>query len=64
MSEHSLFESPEPNPVTLSPCVRNCCLDENDVCCGCKRTISEIVNWNQFTRQEKLAKLEELKTRV
>ena len=26
-----------------SPCVRNCCLDENDVCMGCGRHIDEIL---------------------
>lgn len=28
-----------------SPCVRNCCLDEDDVCMGCFRTIDEIIHW-------------------
>ena len=63
MPAHGLFESSEPNPITLSPCIRNCCLDENDVCCGCKRTLHEIVNWSQYSREEKLAKLDELKNR-
>jgi predicted Fe-S protein YdhL (DUF1289 family) len=29
-----------------SPCVRNCCLDEHDVCVGCGRTLQEIIAWN------------------
>lgn len=43
------------NPIdrALSPCVRNCCLDENDICIGCDRTISEIVGWNEATENEK-----------
>ena len=29
-----------------SPCVRNCCLDEQNVCMGCHRTLEEIVRWS------------------
>jgi len=28
-----------------SPCVRNCCLDENDICMGCFRSLIEITQW-------------------
>ncbi len=28
-----------------SPCVRNCCLNEYDVCLGCFRTLTEIKQW-------------------
>ena len=28
-----------------SPCVRNCCLNNNDVCVGCLRTLEEILMW-------------------
>lgn len=30
-----------------SPCVRNCCLDENDICLGCFRSLKEICDWSQ-----------------
>lgn len=30
-----------------SPCVRNCCLGEDDVCLGCGRSITEITGWHQ-----------------
>ncbi|TAN49630.1 MAG: DUF1289 domain-containing protein [Methylococcaceae bacterium] len=30
-----------------SPCVRNCCLDTNDVCLGCFRALEEITGWHQ-----------------
>jgi predicted Fe-S protein YdhL (DUF1289 family) len=38
----------DPRLPTLpeSPCVRNCCLDEADVCIGCGRHVLEIVAWN------------------
>lgn len=29
----------------LSPCVRNCCLNEQDICMGCFRHLSEITAW-------------------
>lgn len=29
-----------------SPCVRNCCLDEHDICLGCYRSITEITGWS------------------
>ncbi|MEO8002745.1 MAG: DUF1289 domain-containing protein [Arenimonas sp.] len=41
-----------------SPCIRNCCLDENDVCMGCGRHIDEILAWHQapnLRREEILA---------
>lgn len=30
-----------------SPCVRNCCLDQQDCCLGCGRLLSEITEWHQ-----------------
>jgi len=41
------------NSTALSPCVRNCCLDENDVCLGCGRHINEILAWQQSAGEEK-----------
>ncbi|MFZ0467836.1 MAG: DUF1289 domain-containing protein [Thiogranum sp.] len=28
-----------------SPCIRNCCLREDDVCLGCFRSLDEIIAW-------------------
>lgn len=28
-----------------SPCIRNCCLNEDDVCLGCLRHVDEICEW-------------------
>ena len=36
-----------------SPCVRNCCLDENDVCLGCGRTLEDILRWRSATDEER-----------
>ena len=53
--------SPENAPA--SPCVRNCCLDEQDVCLGCKRTLQEILDWHRMTDGEKRQLLAELARR-
>lgn len=37
-----------------SPCVRNCCLDEQDTCLGCGRSIEEIIRWGNASDKEKL----------
>lgn len=29
-----------------SPCVRNCCLDDSDICVGCYRSLAEITRWS------------------
>lgn len=42
---------PPPGPV--SPCVRNCCLDEDNVCLGCGRTLEEIMAWSGATAERK-----------
>ncbi|MDN4500781.1 DUF1289 domain-containing protein [Alteromonadaceae bacterium BrNp21-10] len=41
------------NLAVPSPCIRNCCLDNNDICIGCFRSISEIVGWHTATDDEK-----------
>jgi predicted Fe-S protein YdhL (DUF1289 family) len=43
-----------PRPVP-SPCVRNCCLDHDNVCLGCFRTMKEICAWHDAPDDEKLA---------
>jgi predicted Fe-S protein YdhL (DUF1289 family) len=36
----------EIEPAPQSPCVRNCCLDDDLVCLGCFRSIEEIQEWS------------------
>lgn len=36
-----------------SPCVRNCCLDEKDVCLGCFRTMQEIMEWGDASEKRR-----------
>ncbi|MFB9887361.1 DUF1289 domain-containing protein [Balneatrix alpica] len=48
---------------TLSPCVRNCCLDEQDICLGCGRSLDEIVHWSQMSEEEHRAVLQRCQQR-
>lgn len=51
-----------PEPPLPSPCVRNCCLDENDICLGCFRSLAEITAWSaadNAMRRDILAKARE-----
>ncbi|MCH9698441.1 MAG: DUF1289 domain-containing protein [Gammaproteobacteria bacterium] len=34
-----------PSELLESPCIRNCCLDVDDVCMGCYRSLEEIMQW-------------------
>jgi uncharacterized protein len=36
-----------------SPCIRNCCLNEEDVCVGCFRLLPEIVGWSDADSTER-----------
>ncbi|TXH95648.1 MAG: DUF1289 domain-containing protein [Rheinheimera sp.] len=36
-----------------NPCVRNCCLDQSDICLGCGRHVDEITGWHRATDAEK-----------
>jgi predicted Fe-S protein YdhL (DUF1289 family) len=47
------------NSRSESPCVRNCCLDNNDLCLGCFRYIDEITSWQSYSEQEKRQVLEQ-----
>lgn len=48
---------------TKSPCVRNCCLNKDDVCLGCFRHIEEIVGWKGLSDDGKVKVLECCETR-
>jgi len=36
-----------------SPCIRSCCLDEEDICLGCFRHVEEIMEWSTATPERK-----------
>lgn len=53
----------QPDPLA-SPCIRNCCLDDDDVCMGCGRSLEEIVSWGTASDDEKRAILERSRQRA
>jgi len=36
------------------PCIRQCCLDEDDICMGCYRTFEDMRVWHAASEKEKL----------
>jgi len=46
-----------------SPCVRNCCLDQQDVCIGCFRTLQQIMDWTSLDESQKLDVIKECEQR-
>lgn len=46
-----------------SPCIRNCCLDANDICLGCHRSMEEIMAWSTLSINEQKIVLERAKNR-
>lgn len=47
-------------PTVNSPCVRSCTLNEKEVCLGCGRSLSEILNWHNLNYEEKSKILEKI----
>jgi predicted Fe-S protein YdhL (DUF1289 family) len=39
--------------ANASPCIRQCCLDADDVCLGCFRSLPEIVKWLEVNDVER-----------
>ncbi|WP_074868065.1 DUF1289 domain-containing protein [Atopomonas hussainii] len=56
--------SDTPRPAPASPCVRRCCLDEQEVCLGCGRTLAEIREWSQASNARREQILQDAKRRV
>jgi predicted Fe-S protein YdhL (DUF1289 family) len=51
------------NRPTNSPCIRNCCLDHQDICLGCYRHIDEIINWTKQSPSQQQAILKQCEER-
>jgi predicted Fe-S protein YdhL (DUF1289 family) len=47
-----------------SPCVRTCCLDDDDVCIGCGRSLPEIIAWNEADPSERRSIVERGRQRL
>ena len=49
--------------TTSSPCVRNCCLNDNDTCLGCFRSLEEIKEWGIANYQRRIVILNKAERR-
>ncbi|WP_372872238.1 DUF1289 domain-containing protein [Shewanella sp.] len=47
-----------------TPCVRNCCLNDEDICLGCGRSYQEILDWHQASEAQKHMILDNAKGRL
>jgi predicted Fe-S protein YdhL (DUF1289 family) len=45
MPDRPLPRPPVSVSAVSSPCIRNCCLDDDDICLGCFRSLEEITAW-------------------
>ncbi|WP_076498348.1 DUF1289 domain-containing protein [Shewanella morhuae] len=43
------------NNSHVIPCIRNCCLDQQDICLGCFRHLDEILAWRVMSEAEQQA---------
>jgi len=58
----AMISAPPPDPLA-SPCVRNCCLDDANICMGCGRSLEEIVAWGTASDERKKVILERSRER-
>jgi len=56
--------STTPADPLASPCVRNCCLDDDNICMGCGRALQEIVRWGTASDTDKAAILASSRERL
>src|SRR5690554_3520733 len=47
----------------MTPCTRKCSLS-NNICSGCDRTISEIINWKQYTMPERMEIMNQIQRNI
>lgn len=45
---------------TESPCVRDCCLNEQGICTGCLRSLEQIKEWGQASESRKAAIIKQI----
>jgi len=49
--------------IAQSPCIRNCCLDDDDICLGCFRSMLEITQWGMVNNQQRIIILQNAQKR-
>ncbi|QWF70743.1 DUF1289 domain-containing protein [Methylomonas paludis] len=47
-----------------SPCIAYCCVDDQQICQGCFRSLAEIAAWSAADRQTRLTIVENAKRRA
>jgi predicted Fe-S protein YdhL (DUF1289 family) len=55
--------APANDAMPLSPCIRQCCLDDADECLGCGRTLDEIKAWHSADAEGRDAILKNARAR-
>jgi uncharacterized protein len=50
-------------PSIDKPCIRKCCLNEEDICMGCFRSFDDMLKWNKASINEKTQMLKESQER-
>ena len=45
------------------PCIKKCCLNEDNVCLGCFRTFDDMLQWNKANIEEKTLMLKKAQKR-
>ena len=48
----------QPDQEVRNPCIRHCCLNDEDICLGCFRSLDEITGWYEANRDARLRILE------
>lgn len=49
---NTLLDKYKKHPIE-SPCIRQCCLNNDDICLGCFRALEEITGWAYYSETEK-----------
>jgi predicted Fe-S protein YdhL (DUF1289 family) len=49
--------------IVQSPCIRNCCLNDDDICLGCFRLLDEITQWGEANNHERMVILKNAQQR-
>jgi len=49
--------------IVESPCIENCCLNDDDTCLGCFRSLEEIVHWHVASNQKRIIILQNAQQR-
>ncbi len=49
--------------ISQSPCIRNCCLNTDNICLGCFRSLEEILQWGAADNNARMLILQHARQR-